>query len=220
MQEDTIAEWQRLTQLYSEMGDGELEELNFAIGDLTEVAQQVLRDEMKKRGLNEPHVPREESSFPEHSADLQQGRNADALAAGDEAEEGDLAHEYTWKTLLCECDESERAWQIREVLRLAGIESWMESAGAQPWDGMGNPRILVAADRLEQARQILANPIPAAIVEQSRMRIPDYEPPVCPSCGAEEPILEGADPVNVWRCETCGKQWTDPAEEQKDTASQ
>ena len=56
MHEDTIADWQRLTQLYGEMGDGELEELNACIGDLTEVAQQVLRDEMKKRGLNEPSV--------------------------------------------------------------------------------------------------------------------------------------------------------------------
>ena len=49
MHEDTIADWQRLTQLYSEMDDGELEALNADIGDLTEVAQQVLRDEMKKR---------------------------------------------------------------------------------------------------------------------------------------------------------------------------
>ena len=82
---------------------------------------------------------------------------------------------------------------------------------------MSNPRILVAADQFDQAREIASQPIPQAIVEQSKMQVPDFEPPVCPSCGADDPILEGADPVNSWRCERCGKQWTDPAEEANDS---
>ena len=47
-----MAEWQRLTQLYREMGDGELEALDADKDDLTEVAQQVLSDEIRKRGLD------------------------------------------------------------------------------------------------------------------------------------------------------------------------
>jgi len=47
------------------------------------------------------------------------------------------------------------------------------------------------------------------------MEIPDYEPPACPSCGTKEPVLESADPVNSWRCERCGKQWTEQAEEKE-----
>jgi hypothetical protein len=220
MHEDTIADWQRLTQLYGEMGDGELEELNACIGDLTEVAQQVLRDEMKKRGLNEPSVTHGAFEPPERFAPLQEGRDVDSLTEEDDTEDGDLPHEYTWKTQLCECEGREEARQIREILRQAGIESWMEGSGSQVWDGMGNPRILVAADQFEQAREIASQPIPQAIVEQSRMQVPDYEPPMCPSCGAEDPILEGADPVNSWRCERCGKQWTDPIEDQKDSPAQ
>ena len=54
MQADPITEWQRLNELYREMGDGELEELDAGKADLTDVAKQVLRDEMKKRGLNRP----------------------------------------------------------------------------------------------------------------------------------------------------------------------
>jgi len=61
---------------------------------------------------------------------------------------------------LCECEEREEAWQIREVLRQAGIESWIEGQGSRVWDGMGNPRILVAADQFEQAREIATRPIP------------------------------------------------------------
>jgi hypothetical protein len=213
MHEDTIAEWQRLTQLYGEMGDVELEELNATIGDLTEVAQQVLRNEMKKRGLNEPSAARGASESPQHLAPLREGLDADSLMEEDGTEDGEPAHEYTWKTQLCECNDREEVWQIREALRQAGIESWIEGQGSRVWDGMGNPRILVAADQFEQALEIASQPIPQAIVEQSKMQVPDFEPPVCPGCGADDPILEGADPVNSWRCERCGKQWTDPAED-------
>lgn len=134
MHEDTIADWQRLTQLYSEMDDGELEALNADIGDLTEVAQQVLRDEMKKRGLNDSSVPRGAFEPREHFAPLQEGPEVDSLTEEDDTEDGGLPHEYTWKTLLCECEEREEAWQIREVLRQAGIESWIEGQGSRVWD--------------------------------------------------------------------------------------
>jgi hypothetical protein len=213
MHEDTIADWQRLTQLYSEMGDVELEELNASIGDLTEVAQQVLRDEMKKRGLNEPRVARGAFERPKPFAPHQSGSEPDSLAQ----EDGYRPHEYTWKTQFCECFEWGEAWQIREVLKNAGIESWLEGPGFIVGPDSISYRILVAADQLEEAREIASQPIPRAIVEQSKMQVPDFEPPVCPSCGADDPILEGADPVNSWRCERCGKQWTDPAEDPNDS---
>ena len=143
MHEDSIADWQRLTQLYGEMGNVELEELNASIGDLTEVAQQVLRDEMKKRGLNEPSVTR--GTFG-HQAPLREGFNADSPTEEDDTEDGEPAHEFTWKTPLCDCEGREEAWQIREALRQAGIESWIEGQGSRVWDGMSNPRILVAAE--------------------------------------------------------------------------
>jgi hypothetical protein len=51
MQSDSAAEWERLTRLYGEKSDEELLELAEDFGNLTETAQQVLRDEMKKRRL-------------------------------------------------------------------------------------------------------------------------------------------------------------------------
>jgi uncharacterized Zn finger protein len=48
------------------------------------------------------------------------------------------------------------------------------------------------------------------------MDVPEFVLPKCPKCGAEDPVLEGADPVNTWRCETCGKLWSEPPAALKD----
>jgi tRNA(Ile2) C34 agmatinyltransferase TiaS len=74
------------------------------------------------------------------------------------------------------------------------------------------PRVVVAADQLEQAREIAARPIPQEIIDEFNAPPEEYKPPVCPKCGAEDPVLESADPVNSWLCESCGEQWSDPAE--------
>ncbi len=99
MFDENIADWQSLTKLYGEMYDDELLELNDGIGDLTEVAQQVLRDEIKKRGLDK--------------TDHQILPIADSPAAEGEPNQGDQSHEFTWKTLLCECNNREEAAPIR-----------------------------------------------------------------------------------------------------------
>jgi len=56
--ENPDKEWRRLTGHYAGLYDGELLELARDHKSLTEMAQQVLRDEMKKRGLGEPLAPR------------------------------------------------------------------------------------------------------------------------------------------------------------------
>jgi hypothetical protein len=94
------------------------------------------------------------------------------------------------------------------MLKREGIESWFEGPSIR-W-GIGSPRILVAADQLDQAREIAARPIPQEIVDQFKVEVPEFEAPTCPKCGAEDPVLENADPVNSWLCEACGEQWTEP----------
>jgi hypothetical protein len=213
MRIDPFEEWRRLTQLYREMSDEELYELDDDFAGLTEQAQQILRDEMKTRGLVRPRPASVETNLSERSAASAWDADADAPKAKDGAEESDLPREYTWKTPLCECNDSEEAWQVREALRQAGIESWIDGQGYRIVEGINYPRILVAADQLEQAREVAARPIPQSIVELSKMPPEEYEPPVCPKCGAEDPLLEGVDPVNSWLCESCDHQWTDAVEE-------
>jgi hypothetical protein len=56
MQVNPAEDWQRLTEHYREISDGELLELAADFVDLTETAQQVLRTEMSNRGLHEPQA--------------------------------------------------------------------------------------------------------------------------------------------------------------------
>jgi hypothetical protein len=230
MQIDPLVEWQRLIETYSKMYDGELLELAEDAGNLTDQAQQVLSDEMRKRGLGSQRSAGTGVRIDRAAPDPMLERAAVALGAdpgapelvsddpetGEDGESGDEgAPEYTWKTPLCECEGGEEAWQIREVLRRAGIESWVEGPGGSysPYSQLlqGTPRILVPADRLEEARAIVTQPIPKEIVEQSRMQLPEFEAPTCPKCGAGDPVLEGVDPVNSWLCEACGHEWAESA---------
>jgi hypothetical protein len=195
-------EWKALTENYRSMSDGQLCELAADFTDLTPTAQQVLRDELKLRKLGDP-------LSPDWARSAAQTPDADG-AAGDQR-----PVEYTWKTLLRECDSPEEAWQISEVLRRAGIESWREGPGRySPYRDLDlrGSRVLVAADQLEEAKAIVSHPIPPEIVEASQPTDEDiYELPVCPKCGAADPVLEAVDPVNKWLCESCGAEWADEA---------
>lgn len=217
MQNDPGTEWQRLTRLYAEKTDDELDELAADFGNLTETAQQVLRDERSKRGLPSldppkptPPSDRRPSFARSHQPSVEPGsalnEPQDALA-----QPGDgLPREYTWKTLLRTCDSREEAWQIYEVLRRAGIESWIEAPEQGTLDITG-PRVLVPADQLDEARAIAARPIPQDVLDESRIRLEDFVPPSCPKCGASDPLLESVDPCNQWSCDVCGARWSEPA---------
>jgi hypothetical protein len=123
-------------------------------------------------------------------------------------EEAD-AKEFTWKTLLCECDSKEQALAICQALTKAGIENWYERPGSRA--GVWGPRVAVAADQLDEAREIAARPIPQDVIDDFGTEAPEFVPPKCPKCGAEDPVLESAEPTNTWLCEACGEQWTEPA---------
>jgi len=210
-------EWRQLTEHYHRMWDEELNQLAADFGSLTETAQQVLRNEMRNRGLPDPLAPAGASRSPFRSAESPSAArfssSVDPISAGshlsdsDSHEEGEGPHEYTWKTHFCACDTTEQAWQLYAVLKRAGVPSWVENADSR-WGAF--PRIVVAADQLDQAREIAARPIPPEIVEESQLEVPEYETPRCPKCRAEDPVLESADPANSWLCEACGKQWSDP----------
>lgn len=210
MQSDPIMEWQRLTEHYRGLHDEELCELALETGDLTDTAQQALRQELRSRGLG----------APESAMLTLQERNAEgpisASNGEDTGQEGVKGVDYTWKTLLCECEERIDALQLYLALKHAGIESWIEGPGS----GVVDSRILVPADQLEEARAVAGRPIPRDIVDKAMEMLEpteEYEPPVCPKCGAADPILEAAEPVNEWLCEACGAEWADPAEDEEAT---
>jgi ribosomal protein L37AE/L43A len=242
MQIDPVLEWQRLTAEYREKSEGELLELARDFGDLTETAQQILRSEMRSRGLGDPENPKSVTALQSAQTEPPQpplalrnapSDSADETALGafgarapelvpdtpDTGDEADGPHEYTWKTPLCECDSTEQARQLVDVLRQAGIDSWVEHPGATYRYGSRDnayPRVLVAADQLDQARLIAAKPIPREIVDEEKEEVPEFVEPKCPKCGSDDVVLEGVDPANIWRCEQCDEQWTETMPQSED----
>jgi ribosomal protein L37AE/L43A len=212
MPADPLEEWRRLTQLYAEMGDVEIRELADQINDLTETAQQILRDEVKKRGLSESRSPEAPKANPSASVHTEPRyyRYQPSDTQTDEDEDG--SHEYTWKTPLCDCESNQEARQRAEMLRRAGIDSWLKAPGASGSLDMTGYQIEVAADQLDQAQAIVTQPIPQDIIDQLKEEesASAYEPPVCPKCAAADPILESVEPSNNWLCESCGHTWSDP----------
>lgn len=212
MWNDPAEEWRRLTEHYRSLSDEELRELAADRVDLTQVAQHVLRDEMKVRGLAAPGMNAIEAPKPAEINEDDLARDVGLYQVPpaqemDQDEHSGEPVEYTWKTQLCECETQEQVWQIAESLRRAGVDSWVQSRG------LAYPRVMVAADQLENARVIAVQPIPQDIIDQVKgdaEKSPGYfESPRCPNCGADDPILEGADVANHWRCEACGKGWSE-----------
>ena len=201
-------QWRRLTKLYGDMYDGQLLELAATFNDLTEMARTVLRDELRKRALGDPLAPGWSAA-----AQLKVHEEEALEPAEDAGAEKPV--EFTWKVPLWECNLSIEALQIAEALRRAGIQCWLNRPQF-PSDLRG-PTVLVAADQLDEARAVIANPIPQDIIDESQMEIPEYAPPVCPSCGAADPILVSTEPANSWECEACGKEWIDPVDEPAET---
>jgi hypothetical protein len=221
MPTDPAMEWRRLAEDYRQMGDEELRNLAADFVDLTEPAQQALRREMQSRGLGDATAPPSASeveqswSVPRKNYDLLVGPLANSRLVPSDPHEGDReqdsARDYTWMALLCECNEVTEAQQLSEVLRRAGIESWIE---AMPSYGIGirNPRVLVAAEELDRAREIAAKPIPQDVIDESKTEVPEYTAPKCPKCGAEDPVLDAVEPSNQWHCEQCDAEWAETVE--------
>jgi hypothetical protein len=212
MQIDPMQNWRSLADNYAQMSDGELLALAEDFRDLTDTARQVLRDEMRKRNLGDP----QSSAATPSGADAQWNPSALSAAGANAGGDDTSPDVFVWKNLLCECNDREEAWQISEVLRHAGIESWIDSSWRydrpeSEFTPRLRPRVLVASDRLEDARALLAQPIPQQIIEETKAAYTGYVPPVCPRCGAPDPVLESNDPANTWKCDVCGKEWTEAA---------
>lgn len=212
---DPMQNWRQLTGHYAEISDGELLALAEDFCDLTDTARQVLRDEMRKRNLGDPQSI---ASAPSATTNLQRDSSAFPADNARVANPDSSSDDYAWKEVLCRCNDSKTAWQISEVLRRAGIETWTDIPNQYTpmieTDMEPRYRVLVASDQLEAARAILAHPIPPDIIAESKAEEPEYNPPVCPACGAPDPILDNADPsTNFWKCELCGKEWTETVQE-------
>jgi hypothetical protein len=164
------------------------------MADLTEMAQEALTSELKRRGLKiapagEPAAPRVLTE--EDLLDMR----AYATMAPPEC--------------IFEYGEERAASAAYYALVSQGIEGIVVSASETKFDNHG-PRVVVTPKDAERAATILSQPVadelPASAEEPA-----EFDLPRCPACGSEETLLESVDPANQWRCDDCGKVWLEDA---------
>lgn len=188
-------QYERLTRLYGEFGDKELLALARDMSDLTETAQEVLRAEIAHRRLDLP--PQVSGLAADAAVDDTTSRNRFGSVAPEDC---------VW-----EFAENEDALAAGEALRAAGIECEVILPSAERFDWRA-PRLAVVPEDIARATAILSQPIPEEFKILVRTR-DQFVVPICPGCGAADPLLESIEPTNQWRCEVCDRVWleSDPA---------
>ena len=195
--ENQARERERLTKLYAEMSEGELQKVASEAADLTEVARGTLADEITHRGLAI--------------------RLAD-YASGDDAEFQNLVTISRFRDLP-------EALLAKGSLDSAGIESFLadDNMVRMNWlwsNFLGGVRLEVKPEDVETASEVLNQPIPAGFEVEA---VGQYEQPRCPKCESLQVTFEALHkpiacvsmyvgiplpiPRNSWKCESCGHRW-------------
>jgi hypothetical protein len=185
------AQYQELLTLYGSYGDDELIRLERGIGDLTEMAQEVLKSELARRGVKlasgrkpvEAHVLTDE--------DLQDMRAYAELAPAE---------------CIFDFEDERAASAAYYALTGEGIEAIVVSPSGAKSDDRG-PRVVVTPKDAERAAAILSQPSPDELKAETEETPEEFALPRCPVCSGEETLLESVDPVNQWRCDHCGHTW-------------
>jgi hypothetical protein len=186
-------QYQELTALYGSYGDGELVELGRGMADLTEMAQEVLKGELKRRGLAVAPAAKPVEARVLTDEDLSDMRSYAAFAPA----------ECTF-----EFEDDRGASAAYYALTVADIEAIVLS-GSTKGDVRG-PRVVVTPKDAERAAAILSRPLEGELRPVAD-EAAEFALPSCPACGGEETLLESADPVNQWRCDDCGEVWLEDA---------
>jgi hypothetical protein len=185
-------QYQELAVLYGSYSDGELVELGHGIADLTEVAQEALQTELKRRGLKiaQAEEPVEARVFTDE--DLLDMRTYAAQAPA---------------KCIFEYEDDRAASAAYYALLREDVEAIVISASNTRSDSHG-PRVVVIPKDAERAAAILSL---AADFRPTTEEPEAFDLPHCPACGGEETLLESADPINQWRCDDCGNIWLEDA---------
>jgi len=189
-------ERRRITELYAQMADGELEAIAADSSELTDVARQALTDEIARREGLEAAVA-DANSAP--------GRDAVELA--------DFVSIRQFRDL-------HEALLAKGVLDSAGVECFLADDNMVRMDWfysnlVGGIKLCVKQEDAEAALDLLEQSIPEAFEAEGSGH---YEQPRCPKCRS----LDIAQPVawikayllapvplhpKMWVCHSCGHQW-------------
>lgn len=184
-------QYDQLCRVYADCADNELIALSHDLDALTQTAQVVLQEELSRRRLSIPS----KQAVSKAEAAIIKDSPLDRFAS--------LAPpECVW-----EFPEAEDALAASEMLLAEGIRCDVIIPSSERFD-RGAPRVAVLPEDVAKAREILSRPIPEEFRILVRTR-DEFVVPVCPRCGAVDPLLESIEPTNHWRCEACGRTWSD-----------
>ena len=163
---------------------------------MTDVAREVLRAEIARRGLQATPAERPEDDEPEDACVRSFAKVRDLPEA--------LLAKGSLESAGIECSLGDD-----NMVRL----DWFYS------NAIGGIKLLVDQDDLEAAEQLLTQPIPEHF-EVSE--IGDFEQPLCPKCGSLDVNFRELDPAaylslavsfpipfhrQAWRCRSCNAEW-------------
>lgn len=193
---------------YAPMGEAELLSLAAAYDSLVEPAQDALRAEFARRGMEPPLLEN-------------QGR--------DEVTSRKLVTVRRYR------DTSE-AIVARSVVESAGIFCFLRDENLVRLDWqisnfIGGVSLQVSPEDAEAAEELLSQPTPESIEYEGQTQ---YVQPHCPRCGSINIVFEGNNrsaalvstmlvglPLPLggesWRCDACGCRWADDGDEWKNT---
>jgi hypothetical protein len=182
------AQYQELVTLYGSYGDDELVGLGRGVADLTEMAQEVLKGELKRRGLKIAPAREQVEARVLTDDELQDMRTYAELAPAE---------------CIFDFEDERAASAAYYALTSEGIEAIVVSPRGAKYDNRG-PRVVVTPKDVERAATILSQPSADKLKEETPA---EFDLPRCPACGGQETLLESVDPVNQWRCDGCGHTW-------------
>ncbi len=185
------AQYQELLTLYGSYTDDELIGLGRGMADLTEMAQDVLGDELKRRGLSVASAREPVQVRVLTDDDLQDMRSYAELAPAE---------------CIFDFEDERAASAAYYALAGEGIEAIVVSPSGTKFDNRG-PRVVVTPKDAERAATILSQPSADELKAEAEETPEEFALPRCPACGGEETLLESVDPVNQWRCDDCGHTW-------------
>ena len=185
------AQYQELVTLYGSYGDDELIGLGRGMTDLTEMAQEVLKSELARRGLKLASATELGKSRVLTDEDLEDMRTYAEQAPAE---------------CIFDFENDRAASAAYYALTGEGIEAIVVSPSGAKSDNHG-PRVVVTPKDAERAAAILSQPSADELKAETEETPEEFALPRCPACRGEETLLESVDPVNQWRCDDCGHTW-------------
>ncbi len=213
-------ERQRLLDYYSRQMDGRLEQIATQAGGMTELARQVLKEELLRRGLD---VELLQVATAENAA----SSPAETSPEPPPIVDGALFGEYEKRNMLTirRFRDLPEALLAKGSLDSVGIDSFLEDENMVRIDWfisnlLGGIKLVVDAENAEAANEILNQPIPENFDVEG---VGDYQQPHCPQCQSMDVSFEELDkptaygslfvslPVPVrrkgWICHSCKHAW-------------